>query len=429
SGILFPEFGIADIARTSSSYNRRISNVGVFWAINDYMGMRVAGAWESQNYTALEMGLDYNVLRRFLRGGLNVSHYWRDTGQRDLTLRANSSWQPDERTNMTLSASYSSSTDLIRDRSYDPQELNRDIMSNFNLSRRFDWANISIGGSRRHQLRDETETWQAPGLTVNFPTGTLFDASPGASSPFTRPNSSGTRPDGELPDGHAVRCGSGRERSVHQPHLERQRPHRLQPDGHRGEQPATGPEHERDLGGRQPLDQPGRAERNAELQRPHARRVRSHPAGHDRHGAERHVDVRAELGDHAGLPAAPLREDDADTEPEHQRSHGRAERRADVRAGSSQLRRIAWHRSVRLLPGVRPVRAPAPPDLPVVLVLVLARAEVYGRAAGVLLDRRQPARRAEHALDLAEPDVRGEVPAGRRPGPTRSHAGRHHGGR
>src|SRR5690606_41841017 len=46
SGILFPEFGIADIARTRSSYNRRISNVGVFWAINDYMGMRVAGAWE-----------------------------------------------------------------------------------------------------------------------------------------------------------------------------------------------------------------------------------------------------------------------------------------------------------------------------------------------------------------------------------------------
>lgn len=185
SGILFPEFGIADIARTSSSYNRRISNVGVFWAINDYMGMRVAGAWESQNYTALEMGLDYNVLRRFLRGGLNVSHYWRDTGQRDLTLRANSSWQPDERTNMTLSASYSSSTDLIRDRSYDPQELNRDIMSNFNLSRRFDWANISIGGSRRQQLRDETVTWQAPGLTVNFPTVTLFDAGPGASGPFT----------------------------------------------------------------------------------------------------------------------------------------------------------------------------------------------------------------------------------------------------
>ncbi|HEU5209072.1 MAG TPA: putative LPS assembly protein LptD [Longimicrobiales bacterium] len=185
SGILFPEFGVADIARTSSSYNRRISNVGVFWAINDYMGMRLAGAWESENYSALEMGLDWNVLRRFLRGGLNVSRYWRDTGQRDLTLRANNSWRIDERTNLSLSASYSSSTDLIRNRSYDPEELNRSIDSNFNLTRKFDWANISIGGSRRQQLRDETVTWQAPGLTVNFPTVTLFDAGPGSSGPFS----------------------------------------------------------------------------------------------------------------------------------------------------------------------------------------------------------------------------------------------------
>ncbi len=185
SGILFPEFGVADIARTSSSYNRRISNVGVFWAISDYMGMRLAGAWESNNYTALEMGLDFNVLRRFLRGGLNVSHYWRDTGQRDLTLRANTSWAPDERTNLNLSASYSSSTDLIRDRSYDPQELNRSIDSRFNLTRKFDWANVSIGGSRQQRLRDETVTWRAPGLTVNFPTVTLFDAGPGSTGRFS----------------------------------------------------------------------------------------------------------------------------------------------------------------------------------------------------------------------------------------------------
>ncbi len=184
SGILFPEFGIADIARTSSSYNRRLSNVGFFWAINDYMGMRLAGAWESNHHTALEMGLDWSVLKRFLRGGLNVSHYWRDTGQRDLTLRANNTWQPDERTNFNLSASYSSSTDLIRERSYDPQELNRSIDSNFNLTRRFDWANVSLGGSRQQRLRDETVTWR-PGLNVNFPTVTIFDAGPGASGPFS----------------------------------------------------------------------------------------------------------------------------------------------------------------------------------------------------------------------------------------------------
>src|SRR5690606_15641430 len=66
SGILFPEFGIGDIARTSSGYNRRINNIGVFWAISDYMGLKLAGGWEANNYTTAELGFEYNVLRQFL---------------------------------------------------------------------------------------------------------------------------------------------------------------------------------------------------------------------------------------------------------------------------------------------------------------------------------------------------------------------------
>src|SRR5690606_16084784 len=75
---------------------------------------------------------------------------------------------------------------LIRDRSYDPQELNRDIMSNFNLSRRFDWANISIGGSGPQPPRGETVAWRPPRPTGNLPNVTLFEASPGTTGPFTR---------------------------------------------------------------------------------------------------------------------------------------------------------------------------------------------------------------------------------------------------
>ena len=67
SGVLMPRFGINDIARTSSRYNRRIEDVGFYWAINDYLGAEVTGDWWANNYTSLNLGFDYNVLSRFLR--------------------------------------------------------------------------------------------------------------------------------------------------------------------------------------------------------------------------------------------------------------------------------------------------------------------------------------------------------------------------
>ncbi|MGH7444968.1 MAG: putative LPS assembly protein LptD, partial [Longimicrobiales bacterium] len=182
TGILFPEFGIGDIARTSAGYNRRISNVGMFWAINDYMGLKVAGGWEANNHSNIELGYEYNVLRRFLRGGITVNRYWMDTGQRNLTFRTTNSWQPDERTNLSLSASYSSSTQLITERSYDPAELNRSIDSYANLNRRFDWGSVSLGGSRKQLLTDETVTWKLPGLSLSLPSVTLFEALPDEAS-------------------------------------------------------------------------------------------------------------------------------------------------------------------------------------------------------------------------------------------------------
>ena len=47
SGFLIPEFEINDIVRTSSGYNRQITNVGFYWAINEYMGAQLSTTWRS----------------------------------------------------------------------------------------------------------------------------------------------------------------------------------------------------------------------------------------------------------------------------------------------------------------------------------------------------------------------------------------------
>jgi hypothetical protein len=63
-------------------YNRRISNIGFYWAVNDYVSALVAGEWFSNNYTALEGSVTYRWLRQFLQGRLAVKQYWQHSGVR-----------------------------------------------------------------------------------------------------------------------------------------------------------------------------------------------------------------------------------------------------------------------------------------------------------------------------------------------------------
>lgn len=179
SGILMPRFGINDIATTSSRYNRRIEDVGLYWAINDYLGAELAMDWFSNNWTALRGSFDYRWDRRFLRGGATYRTFWRDAGGRELTLASTNSWEPDERTRISLSANFASSSAFVRRNTLDPLELNRSIDSNASIARRFDWGNLTLGGSRRQSLSDGTVNWTRPRLDLSLSSLTLFEAAPG----------------------------------------------------------------------------------------------------------------------------------------------------------------------------------------------------------------------------------------------------------
>lgn len=176
SGILTPRFGINDIVRTSSRYQRQISNVGYYWAINPYLGAQVAGEWRSNSFTSVTGTLDYNWRRQFLNGQLSYRQFFPEDGPRQLTFAGSTSWRPDERTNFSFQGSYASSSEYVRRRSVDPLEATQDLNSTVSLSRRFDWGDVQLGAQRRQSLGNERVEWTFPSFGITPNTITLFRA-------------------------------------------------------------------------------------------------------------------------------------------------------------------------------------------------------------------------------------------------------------
>jgi hypothetical protein len=178
SGLLTPQFGLNDIVRNSTGYNRRISNIGFYWAANDYVSALVAGEWFSNNYTALEGSVTYAWLRQFLNGRLAVKQYWQHSdfgsGSRQLSLNTSNSWRPDERTRIQVSGDYTTSTALVRDYSFDPRELTQTVASQGSMDRTFNWGSVSLGAQRRQRITDDQIDWTLPSFNLNLRPLTLF---------------------------------------------------------------------------------------------------------------------------------------------------------------------------------------------------------------------------------------------------------------
>jgi hypothetical protein len=135
--------------------------------------------WYASNWTGLRGSFDYNWMRQFLRGGLTYRYFWKEEGGRDFTLASTNSWQPDERTRVGFNANYVTSTQFIRQRTFDPRELNRSIDSNGSIRREFDWGSASLGVTRRQQLSDNTVQSTLPSFGLSLSPLTLFEAAPG----------------------------------------------------------------------------------------------------------------------------------------------------------------------------------------------------------------------------------------------------------
>ena len=176
SGILTPRVGVNDIVRSSSGQSRRVSNIGYFWAINDYMDATVSGDWWSDNFTSLTGNFRYRVNKKFLNGSTSVRRYWRASGGSELSYDTRHSWQLDERSMFSFSARYASSSQFVRENSFDPREVTQSINSEGGFNRKFDWGNLSLTSNRRQFLSDDRVEMTLPTANVSLKSVTLFRA-------------------------------------------------------------------------------------------------------------------------------------------------------------------------------------------------------------------------------------------------------------
>jgi lipopolysaccharide export system protein LptA len=182
SGVLIPEFEINDIVRTDQrgrgtrGTGRQISNVGYYWAINDYMGAQASLDWRSQTWTSVTVGYQFNVRRRFLGGSASLQRFWRENDVRSFNLQGSGSWKPNERTDISTSLNYASSTQFERDRQVDPFRQISDISSTVSLRRTTDWGDITSGGELRQSISTgdnelRTRLSLSPKTITLFPVG------------------------------------------------------------------------------------------------------------------------------------------------------------------------------------------------------------------------------------------------------------------
>ena len=178
SGFLIPQFEINDIIRTRSSGNERgtgreISNIGYYWAINQYLGLEVAGRWRSGSYSAVRGGLGFNWRRRFLGGSVSFENFWQNDGPTRFNLNGNARWDPNERTNLQTSLDFATSSEFERNRETDPFRQSQDISSTFALTRRLDWGNLTFNAERRQSLSNDDVT-MSPRFSLSVNPITLF---------------------------------------------------------------------------------------------------------------------------------------------------------------------------------------------------------------------------------------------------------------
>ena len=175
SGLLMPEFSVNDIVRRNAGYNRRLKDLGFYWAISDYWGALISADWWSNNYTALQGAFDYTYPSKFMAGGATFKQFWGNTGRKEFSVTAQHSMEPNERTRLALNGSFVTSAAFVEERSYDPRELTRSIRSDASASRRFDWGSVSLQASRDHFLTNDEKRYVLPSLGINLATIELFE--------------------------------------------------------------------------------------------------------------------------------------------------------------------------------------------------------------------------------------------------------------
>lgn len=167
SGILIPRFGFNDIVRPTRTYNRQLTDLGYYWAPNDYIDATARFDWYANRNTQYTGQFNYRWLDRFVQGGISVTDLIQTDGATTKTV----SWQHRQEFNVTtsinLNFNYASNSSVLQNNAIDPSLSTRGIYSQLTLQKRFRWGQVSVGGTRNQSLSDGSGTMTLPSLTVS----------------------------------------------------------------------------------------------------------------------------------------------------------------------------------------------------------------------------------------------------------------------
>ena len=169
SGILFPRFGLNDLVRPTRSYSRHITDMGYYFAINDYMDLLVSGDWYDDRNVSFHAQAGYRWIDRFMQGSVT---YTRTTeigsgaGSRNTRIGWNHSQSFDSRTNLNANIDYSSNGRVIQRNSLNPFEVTSSVSSGASFNKRFSWATLTIGGSRSQELSQNSTRQEFPRISL-----------------------------------------------------------------------------------------------------------------------------------------------------------------------------------------------------------------------------------------------------------------------
>lgn len=167
SGVLIPQFGFSDIIRPSRSYNRQITNIGYYWAVNDYMDLTARLDWFSRRYVQFGVSTQYNVLDRFLGGSAEISRQIQSGGGAATSLRWSHRQQFNLSSSLNFNINYVSNSFVVRTNALDPLQNTQLVSSQLALEKRYRWGTVTLGGNRRQNLSDNSSSTQLPALNLS----------------------------------------------------------------------------------------------------------------------------------------------------------------------------------------------------------------------------------------------------------------------
>ena len=175
SGLLTPNFGIAELLRNSPSYRRQVNNIGYYFSINDYMGAEFSFDWRSgangsvgdQGFVRTNLEYTYRWINRFIDGRLAVDELMQNDGQRNLSITWNHNQLFSKQTRLTSALNWVQNTRIQRETTINPIAATASILSSLNYQTAIGPTSLNIGGRRRqYPGRTQVET-DFPSLSIS----------------------------------------------------------------------------------------------------------------------------------------------------------------------------------------------------------------------------------------------------------------------